>query len=366
MSKLFDKSGPLARTSPWLFLAAAALLLVGCERPPVDVAQIGYRGVAMEQVTNPRLAEADAAKHVSPAALPAVPGEGPRASEVFKNVQVLGNQSVGEFTRTMAAITSWVAPQQGCAYCHAAGEDLSSDTLYTKVVARKMLQMTQQINAGWKSHVADTGVTCYTCHRGQPVPAAIWFAPEPSVQAARMTGDKRGQNTPAATVAMASLPSDPFSPYLEQDTAIRVTGLQALPGEPGATIAATESTWGLMMHMSKSLGVNCTYCHNSRAFNDWSQSTPQRMKAWHGIRMARQLNVEHMKPLTDTFPAARKGPTGDVAKISCGTCHQGANKPLMGASLLKSHPELAGTMVAAAAPEAAAPEAAAAASAPAQ
>lgn len=363
MSKSFDKSSPFVRTSPWLLLAAAALLLVGCERPPVDAAQIGYRGVAMEQVTNPRLAEADAAKHASPAALPAVPSEGPRASEVFKNVQVLGNQSVGEFTRTMTAITAWVAPQQGCAYCHAAGEDLSSDKLYTKVVARKMLQMTQQINTGWKAHVAETGVTCWTCHRGQPVPAAIWFAPEPQVQAARMVGDKRGQNAPAAAAAMAALPNDPFSAYLDQATAIRVTGAKALPGSGGATIAATESTWGLMMHMSKSLGVNCTYCHNSRAFDDWSQSTPQRTTAWHGIRMARQLNVEHMKPLTDTFPAARKGPTGDVAKISCGTCHQGANKPLNGASLLKAHPELGATVVAAAAP-APAPEPAA--SAPAQ
>jgi photosynthetic reaction center cytochrome c subunit len=358
MSKSFDKSSPFVRTSPWLLLAAAALLLVGCERPPMDTVQIGYRGVAMEQVTNPRLAEAEAAKHVSPAALPAVPAEGPRASEVFKNVQVLGNQSVGEFTRTMTAITAWVAPEQGCAYCHAAGEDLSADTLYTKVVARKMLQMTQSINADWKAHVAETGVTCWTCHRGQPVPAAVWFAPE--AQAARMTGDKRGQNTPAATAAMASLPSDPFSPYLDRDTVIRVTGAKALPGVPGATIAATESTWSLMMHMSKSLGVNCTYCHNSRAFNDWSQSTPQRMTAWHGIRMARQLNVDHMKPLTDTFPAGRKGPTGDVAKVSCGTCHQGANKPLNGASLLKAHPELAGTMVAAAPAAAEAPPPAAA------
>lgn len=360
MRTSFDRSSPLARTSPWLFLVAAALLLAGCERPPVDAVQIGYRGVAMEQVVNPRLAADAAAKHVSPPPLPAVPSEGPRASEVFKNVQVLGNQSVGEFTRTMTAITAWVAPQQGCAYCHAEGEDLSSDKLYTKVVARKMLQMTQSINTDWKAHVAETGVTCYTCHRGQPVPAAIWFAPEPQAQAARMTGDKRGQNTPTATVAMASLPNDPFGPYLDKDTAIRVTGLKALPGEPGATIAATESTWGLMMHMSKSLGVNCTYCHNSRAFNDWSQSTPQRMTAWHGIRMARQLNVDHMTPLTDTFPAARKGPTGDVAKVSCATCHQGANKPLNGASLLKAHPELAAAVVASAAPAVAAEPAASA------
>ena len=38
-----------------------------------------------------------------------------------------------------------------------------------------MLQMMQHINATWKTHVAETGVTCYTCHRGKPVPANIWF-----------------------------------------------------------------------------------------------------------------------------------------------------------------------------------------------
>jgi photosynthetic reaction center cytochrome c subunit len=43
-----------------------------------------------------------------------------------------------------------------------------------------MLQMTQYINSEWKTHVADTGVTCYTCHRGQPVPSALWFKFEPA------------------------------------------------------------------------------------------------------------------------------------------------------------------------------------------
>lgn len=31
---------------------------------------------------------------------------------------------------------------------------------------------------------------------------------------------------------------------------------------------------------------------------------------------------------------------GDVAKVGCSTCHQGANKPLLGASMLADYPEL--------------------------
>ena len=35
-------------------LLAAATLLAGCERPPVDAVQRGYRGTGMDQIYNPR------------------------------------------------------------------------------------------------------------------------------------------------------------------------------------------------------------------------------------------------------------------------------------------------------------------------
>jgi len=45
--------------------------------------------------------------------------------------------------------------------------------------------------------------------------------------------------------------------------------------------------------------------------------------------------------LTEVFPANRKGVLGDLAKVNCATCHQGVNKPLLGASMLKDYPSLA-------------------------
>jgi photosynthetic reaction center cytochrome c subunit len=95
-----------------------------------------------------------------------------------------------------------------------------------------------------------------------------------------------------------------------------------------------------MIHMSEGLGVNCTYCHNSRAFASWEQSPPQRVTAWHGIRMVQALNAGFLDPLRPTYPASRLGPTGDAPKANCATCHQGAYKPLYGAPLAKDHPEL--------------------------
>jgi photosynthetic reaction center cytochrome c subunit len=122
-----------------------------------------------------------------------------------------------------------------------------------------------------------------------------------------------------------------------------VISATALPTGDLHSIKQTEWTYGLMMHMSQSLGVNCVYCHNSRAFSDWSQSTPQRTTAWYGIRMVRDLNTHYLDPLTPTFPAYRLGPTGDGPKLECATCHYGVYKPLFGASMLQDYPELAST-----------------------
>ncbi len=334
------------RLSAWLGAITAGLLLAACERPPVDTVQRGYRGTGMEQVYNPRAVAAQAAVNAVPADSPMVPPGGPAAKTVFKNLQVVGDLGVGEFTRLMTSMTAWVAPDQGCAYCHKAGEDFSSDSLYTKVVARRMLQMTQHINADWKPHVAETGVTCYTCHRGKNVPANVWFKPADDKHAAGMTGNKAGQNAPATSVALAALPNDPFTPFLSQAADIRVIGTSALPISNRHSTKQAEWTYGLMMHMSQSLGVNCTYCHNTRSFADWDNSTPPRGVAWYGIRMTRDLNAQYLDSLAGVFPANRLGPTGDVPKLNCATCHQGAYKPLYGAPMLKTHPELAGVRAA--------------------
>lgn len=320
---------------------ALPLLLAGCERPPVETTQLGYRGVSMQQTVNPRTEKVKAANLVIPEAIPAAEPGSPNVTTVYKNVQVLGDLSVAEFTRVMVAVTAWVSPEQGCNYCHAGG-NFADDSLYTKIVARKMFQMTRAINTDWKAHVADTGVTCYTCHRGNPVPENIWFANPGSRQAGGVAAGRGGQNMPAKSVALASLPYDPFTPFLLKSGEIRVQPTSALPeGTRPASIVQTETTYGLMTHMSDGLGVNCTYCHNSQAFSSWEKSPPQRTTAWHGIRMARAINNEYLEPLGSTYPHARLGPLGDSPKANCATCHQGASKPLGGAQMLKDYPELA-------------------------
>jgi photosynthetic reaction center cytochrome c subunit len=316
------------------------IFISGWERPPMKSVQIGYRGVGMEQISNPRH-QGRAENTVPPASEPA-PAGGRPAREAYQNVKILGDLTEDQFNRVMAAITEWVAPEQGCAYCHNI-ENLAED-VPTKIIARRMFQMTKHINQDWTQHVAQTGVTCYTCHRGRPVPAQVWFRQstgQPPMGG--LVGYDGGQNHPAANVNFSSLPLDPFSGSLDSPEQIRVVGNSALPKGPGPSIKKAEHTYALMVHISQALGVNCGFCHNTRAFLAWDQSMPPRAPAWHAIRMVRELNQSYISPLKAVFKKERLGPQGDVPKLNCSTCHRGLPKPLGGVSMLKDYQELNAT-----------------------
>jgi photosynthetic reaction center cytochrome c subunit len=266
----------------------------------------------------------------------------PPVSKLFKNVQVLNDLSVLEFSRLMGAFSTWVAPEEGCKYCHNP-DNLASDEKYTKRVARRMIQMVRHINNDWKAHVAETGVTCWTCHRGRAVPTGAWYSLSGEPDAGRMLGNKHHATTPGIAInGNTALPYDPLSSYLVQDDQIRVQGTQALTRQrPNPnSIVKTETSYSLMIYMSKSLGVNCNYCHNTRAFASWEQSTPQRVTAWHGIRMVRELNTNFLIPDSAQLPSYRLGPLGDGPKLACASCHKGSFKPLAGISMKKDYEEL--------------------------
>ena len=104
-----------------VMVLAGSLLVTGCEKPPPETVQLGYRGVGMELVANPKTLAATVAANQVPTPQPPVPAVGPKAGDIYQNVQVLGDLSVGEFTRLMAAMTEWISPEEGCNYCHVAG-----------------------------------------------------------------------------------------------------------------------------------------------------------------------------------------------------------------------------------------------------
>ena len=332
---------------------AGAALLGACQLGTKTAQQNGYRGTAMDQI---RLVsdtkKVDPINVVPPPPYDPPPPGGRPAREAFQNVQVLGDVSEDQFTYTMASITQWIAPEQGCNYCHNPA-NMASDELYTKKVARRMLQMTRAINTGWASHVKQTGVTCYTCHRGQAIPSENWALPAAG-NPDTILGNLHGQNKPMISTAYSSLPNQAVAKYLIGPNApsIRVDSNTSHPTPADKTsVMDTESTYGLMMHASTALGVNCTHCHNAASFRAWDISRPQRVQAWYGIRMVRDINGTYIGSLAGVFPKNRLGPMGDPLKVNCTTCHRGVNKPLNGVSMVKDYPALrtAGPMVTAAA-----------------
>jgi photosynthetic reaction center cytochrome c subunit len=321
-------------------LTLAMLFTAGWVAPPILSTQMGFRGLAMHELTTPAEKRLIAAANALPDPIDKASPDGDRATSVYKNVQVLKDLSVEQFNRVMLGISAWVAPaDQSCNYCH--GENMASDDLYTKRIARRMLQMTRDINTNWQAHVGVTGVTCYTCHRGNTIPKYVWFSAPPA-KAQGFAETNYGMGHPTKVNASTGLPADPFTATILGSQPIRQQATNVLPSGLGQPIQDTERTYSLMMTLSTSLGVNCTYCHNSRDFGNWADSTPQRVTAWHGLQMVRNLNNTYLVPLTDQFPSDQRGPSGDVAKIYCATCHQGANKPLLGVSLAKDWPELGG------------------------
>lgn len=339
-------SGLLSRTAAIMVLPA----LAGCELGPKDSTQTGYRGTGLAQIVD--RSSIAAASTIPAQAYPLPPDGGPSAASSYENVPVLGGMSKDRFDHLMAQITLWVAPpEQGCNYCHNPA-NLASDEKYTKITARRMLQMTQAINSRWSTHVKQTGVTCYTCHRGQAVPEYKWAIAEGTPEPGTIRGNRRGQNSPNPNVGYASLPYDPFAQYLGGASQIKVASDKSLPSASHVvSIKDAEATYGLMMHVSSALGVNCTYCHNSQSFRAWNLSSAQRGTAYYGIRMVRDINGQYISPLAPIFPANRKGPHGDAYKVNCTTCHQGLSKPLGGTSMIAQAPWLQASPLPAAVPE---------------
>ena len=304
------------RTSP-LALLLAANACIG--ENTTDSVQVGYRGTAMEQNYDRAKVTASFKQVRIPDPLPPA-GESPPGPLPWKNVQVLNDISVGEFNRTMVAMSTWVAGTGNCAYCHNLA-NMASDTLpngkplYTKLVARRMLQMTRQINGQYSQHVKNTGVTCYTCHLGKPLPNGLWFY---------------------------SSQTDYLRHYLDRDGARVITQQVAPSNANRSSVKQTEWTYSLMISQSKSLGVNCTYCHNSRQFASWKEAPPARVTAYHGILMLRDVNQSYLAPLQPVYPAVRLGQLGDAPKAQCVTCHNGNYKPLYGAQMVKHYPALWG------------------------
>lgn len=334
--------------------AVLAVIVPDWHRPWYHGTQVGFRGEQAVQFAS--RAQDSPINAIVPVALPPAVEGGPKATAQYKNVKVLTDVSAAEFMRLQQAITNWVSPKEGCAFCHNT-KDFSSDEKPTKLAARRMFEMTRYINSAWATHVNPAGVTCYTCHRGQPVPAEVWWPRLPAP--VKKFVDRRDHWNEAADTVSTFFPNAGFAEYYLQDNPIAAQSTTAMRTHDVADVVVPTRIYEMMMQMSLQIGVNCGYCHlNTSVFEDWKQSTPMRWSAYYALRLIRDLNRNYLLPLAQIIPQQRvlvhptampvipdtqKGQQPGNALLTCGTCHYRLTQPLNGAEMVKDYPGLVGT-----------------------
>lgn len=107
----------------------------------------------------------------------------------YKNLQILPKDISKEALDSVMHFYSKSLGQK-CGFCHVHNDeqkswDMANDAKPEKQIARKMMLMEKGINAKYfpaeeedKNKQLIQAVTCYTCHKGEPMPLA---APEPKV-----------------------------------------------------------------------------------------------------------------------------------------------------------------------------------------
>jgi photosynthetic reaction center cytochrome c subunit len=253
----------------------------------------------------------------------------------------LANVTVENYERLVEAMRSWT----GIPDLLEPGNDS-----YQTQVAYSMIEMTQNINQNWAAHVqanAEVGVTCYTCHRGQPVPNNIWFRVGPVNNNA--AGWPAIQNRVTMTSNFTSLPSTYLEHFLLQDEdgfygvaqvhdlASRVENLAGRSAHPadGNDLCLDEL---LRQLAGRELRVLSQQPRVLRSHAGHPAMVDRKPRHHHGAGAAGAVH-----------PAARRGPAGrtsrsdlrDVPKLACRTCHQGEQQPLNGLNVIANWPELA-------------------------
>lgn len=126
-------------------------------------------------------------------------GQGDKPVEqTRKNIQVLKGLPESQLFTVMNYIRASLGVS--CAYCHvnASGDnwEWEKDDKPTKTTARKMIQMTFDINKNNRDIFGATGaITCYTCHRGNTKPITTPPLPQTPPE-----GGASGEAKPAASL----------------------------------------------------------------------------------------------------------------------------------------------------------------------
>ncbi len=172
------------------------------------------------------------------------------SEEVFKNIRVLKGVPSDQLIPAMQFMASSLGVE--CTYCHLEGH-FEKDEKKPKETARKMMQMMFALNSD--SFGGKREVTCYSCHRGSPDPAATPIVASGMTSSRRLDGSVT-QNLPT-NLPTASQLLDRYAEALGGATAIQNIASRMGKGSistSGKSVSAevfirSPEKWALVRHL---------------------------------------------------------------------------------------------------------------------
>ena len=158
------------------------------------------------------------------------------AKQQFKNIRVLKNLPANQLNPAMHMLEGDLGVT--CGFCHIV-DKWEKDDLKPKATARKMMIMMMALNKN--NFEGKQMVTCYTCHRGSPDPAATLVLPATTVKFPPYDGD---WHPVKPTYPSADEILDKYIQALGGEAAIRkitsrsITATLTIPTGPGGTTEA--------------------------------------------------------------------------------------------------------------------------------
>jgi len=217
-----------------------------------------------------------------------------------QNVEVLVGLDTNEITGYMLNHFS-AGLGVDCTYCHTL-ENFAADVwddevaMANKDMARQHATMSGDLNQTWLTQLPDLAdnkqpygaqIACATCHNGVPQPVS--WADDPPY-------------------------GEPLRLPLDADTVISVEeqGILNVNARRDISLDTVQYNQEVMYHMNTSLGVGCTYCHNSRYFPSYEVAA--KYYSLNMLQMTQYMWNTYADILGNQEP-------------SCTLCHQGAPIP---------------------------------------
>jgi photosynthetic reaction center cytochrome c subunit len=154
--------------------------------------------------------------------------EGKTAEQVYKNIKVLNGTPADQVIESMHLIRGALGVD--CEFCHE-DPDRAADTKKPKEVARDMMRMMMAINKN--NFNGQQEVTCYTCHRGNAIPATTLVLPEETKDVESDIAPQLPSVDQIVTKYVQALGGEQA---LRKITTRVITGTQTVPTGPGGTV----------------------------------------------------------------------------------------------------------------------------------